>query len=87
MTLDKTTRIGELMFFAGLLFCPRFSPSRLSRRKNGQSRSNGMTGRIGKKIGKNQQRLSRLRSLRSLGGLKSLKSLRNLRLRKPSDLG
>lgn len=84
MTLDKTTRIGELMFFAGLLFCPRFSPSRLSRRKNGQSRSNGMTGRIGKKIGKNQQRL---RSLRSLGGLKSLKSLRNLRLRKPSDLG
>lgn len=75
------------MFFAGLLFCPRFSPSRLSRRKNGQSRSNGMTGRIGKKIGKNQQRLSRLRSLRSLGGLKSLKSLRNLRLRKPSDLG
>ena len=75
------------MFFAGLLFCPRFSSSRLSRRKNGQSQSNGMTGRIGKKIGKNQQRLSRLRSLRSLGGLKSLKSLRNLRLRKPSDLG
>jgi hypothetical protein len=46
-----------------------------------------MTGRIGKKIGKNQQRLSTRRSLRSLGGLKSLKSLRNLRLRKPSDLG